>query len=273
VEEPKRRNSIVEESVDLDSIREKFSNGVVHMTDFSDRIESVGHVVSPRESVKNKIERLRLEMEELERQMDGCTEDDLSESKKLMELWSKINKKVKFRGMISLGQLHDSLDDMTIDEGVLPPDITSLETRIRQLEKTLGEFQPDSSIQSQINQLQRHISLLSSDSAQLDQITSTIEQVNQRFEKSIALRRAVEMEVDINEDIKIHELYELAQKTQGIQQELPWILKRMESLNELHLHSAATVSIAEEMDDKLNKMAEDMDKWEKCLVELEKRVR
>lgn len=219
-----------------------------------------------------RLERLKLEMDELLIDLEGERDElEKCEKKELLALWEKLRDNVKQRGKVVLGGLPQEAGHTDIEGSVADPTaIQTLEQRIHRLEQVIGvqQLTPDSSLQSQINQLQRHIQLLTDETTQ-QQITRTIEQVNLRFEQSIALRRSVEMEVEIQEDAKIHELYQFLESTKGIQDELPWLIKRLESLNVLHMKTAGSVAIVDEMDARMGAMGADMEQWEKTLEAIE----
>lgn len=271
------RDSIEELHVDLDAVRDKFErSGAVHncCSDFDDRIDhgGKGFKTYGKQPLTVRIDLLKQELDELISEIDE-TNDEKAQSEKdqLIRLFEEAQTKVKQRGKIvlsSLDAVQPEVNESHKNAAVDSSSLVRLEDRISQLEGLIGKTDDSSSLQQQINQLQRHLQLLSNDSM-LQQIMGTVEQVNKRFEQSIALRRNVEMEIEIQEDVKIHELYELVIATKDIQHQLPLLIDRLESLNELHFKTATAVSTVDEMDDKLMTLSKDLDNWEHCLSQLE----
>jgi uncharacterized coiled-coil protein SlyX len=276
-----RRDSIHEEEFDLEQSRHKFERNMIdaHVTDFSARIGKLAsyETYTVNETRQNKLKRLYMELREVEEEIENDNEptDDLL---KLNELYAKITKKTKELKINKLTEASPQLSSIpqSANQGISSKDIGNfqeLETRISEIEKTIGNnFKPASSIQSIINDIFRKFKLLSNDKDELRRIESAIGSVNAKLEKSILTRRSDNGKTEISEDSKISEVYRNFQTFSNYSEELPLIIKRLESLNDLHTRSAHSINIAEELDHNISILKQDFDKWDDSLTKLESKL-
>lgn len=274
----KRRDSITESSLNLEKSRSVFETKMIdaHVTDFSDRIDRLDQTYETyevKETIPNKLSRIRRELEELDDEIDGDVDNE-EEVKALQELFAKLNRKTKDKKLTILKDLGSvESDDIKVSDGVSdvdPVKLVKLDKRINQLEKSIGDEYQDKSIQTMINDLFRKFKLLSNDNDSLNKISSIIDDVNLKFEKSITTRRSIEnVQNEIDEDTKINEIYTKFVKTQDFADDLPFLVKRLESLNEVHLRVANSVNFAESMDQDITTIAKDLESWESSLDNLE----
>jgi len=266
-----------------------------HITDFSDRIDRLDHSYETyeiKETIPNKLSRIRKELEELEDEIDknggGGDGDDEEELNKLQEIFEKLNKKTGYKKINILKKLSangvdgddgdDGDDNADGDDSIISIPKTSIDAykfieideRINKLEKTIGDFQINESFQFKINEIFKKFKLLSNDKELLSQIRDIIDLVNLKFEKSITTRRFQNnVQNDVDEDIKINEIYINFTKMIEFEQDLPFLMKRLESLNEIHLKLGNSVNFIDDMEENLNKMEIDLKQWENSLNELQ----
>lgn len=273
----KRRDSITETNLDLAQCRSVFETKMIdaHVTDFSDRIDRLGQTYETyevKETIPNKLSRIRRELEELEDEIDGDVNNE-DEVKALQDLFARLNKKTKDKKLTVLNDLEkaesDDIKGKTM-EVTDPEKMVKLDKRINQLEKSIGDEHTDKSIQTMINDLFRKFKVLSNDNDSLNKISSIIDEVNLKFEKSITTRRSLDnVQNEIDEDTKINEIYTKFVKTQDFADDLPFLIKRLESLNEVHIRVANSVNFTESMEQDITTIAKDLESWESSLNNLE----
>ncbi|CCH41642.1 putative dynactin subunit 2 [Wickerhamomyces ciferrii] len=285
-EKLERRDSIVEGAVDVDKSMSVFEKKMVdsHVTDFSDRIDRLDHTYETyevKETLANKISRIRKELEELE---DEIEKEDLVNEKeevaKLQEVFQKLNTRTKDKKIVKLDdalQIDSSEPSapLQIQQAIEDPfKIEEYDKRLNKLEKAIGEERMDKSIQTLINDLFRKFKLLSNDEDSLEKIKEIIDQVNHKFEKSITTRRSLDPSIQhvLDEDAKINEIYTKFTQTQEFSNDLPFLIKRLESLNELHLKVNNSVQTVDSMEHDLDKFTKDLESWDENLIKLESKL-
>lgn len=277
-----RRESISDERFDLDKSRSAFETKMIdtHITDFSDRIDRVDHTYETyevKETIPNKLSRIRRELEELEDEIQegNVGENGEDEVKKLQELFENLNRKTKEKKITVLKGLNGVSEDAQGDSKLKsneenPQQVIDLDKRIHQLEKLIGEGVMEKSIQSMINDLFRKFKLLSNDKESLQKISTIIDEVNLKFEKSITTRRSLDhAQNEVSEDTKIIEIYDKFKKAQDFENDLPFIINRLESLNNVHLRLANSVNFTETMEQDIITISRDIENWEQSLSKLE----
>ncbi|CDR39661.1 CYFA0S03e05842g1_1 [Cyberlindnera fabianii] len=287
-EAPKRRDSISEEAFDTGKSIARFEREKVwldpHVTDFSDRVDRVAgyETASDKETMQNMMMRLRSELSQLEDMVESeGTLDQEKELKALQETLSRINLKTKDKKLISpeimtgIPSIDTSASTSQLNQSIVtnPEEVIILDKRLTRLEKLLGtDFAIDKSLQSIVNDLFRKFKLLSNDTDQLGYISRAIDEVNTKFEKSIAMRRAVNIEADVPEETQVHEVYTVFQKTRQVQDDLPFIIKRLETLADLHTRVATSVVSVESLEEQIDTLSKDVDAWETSLGKLETKL-
>ncbi len=249
-----------------------------HVTDFSDRIDRVDQTYETydvKETIPNKLSRIRKELEELEDELDEG-EVDADEVKKLQQLFEKLNSRTRDKKVVVLKDLKSENKDIVIDKFINkedPEQVVELDKRINKLERTIGDELFDNSIQSMVNDLFRKFKLLSNDQDSLHKINSIIDEVNLKFEKSITTRRSLDnIQNEINEETKFNEIYMKFNKAQDFENELPFIIKRLESLNDVHQKLSNSVNFTESMEQDIITMTKDIENWEGSLTKLETKL-
>lgn len=242
-----------------------------HITDFSGRIDKLAsyETYTVRETTLNKLKRLELELQELEEEIDTNGEPT-DEILKLKELYKNINKKTKDLNINSIDIEKESVNDKDVPIIENFEEFKDIESRITHIEKIIGvNFKPDSSIQSTINELFRKFKLLSNDSDELHKINKIIDEINIKLEKALISRH---VNTEVTEESQICSIYRNFENLKDYQEELPLILKRLESLSELHLKANNSVNIIEELDHSIHSMKIDFEKWEDSLDKLDKKL-
>lgn len=276
----KKRDSISEPIFDLDKSRAVFETKMIdaHVTDFSDRIDRVDQTYETydvKETIPNKLSRIRKELEELEDELDEG-EVDADEVKRLQQLFEKLNSRTRDKKVVVLKDLKSENNDIVIDKFINkedPEQVVELDKRINKLERTIGDELFDNSIQSMVNDLFRKFKLLSNDQDSLHKINSIIDEVNLKFEKSITTRRSLDnIQNEISEETKFNEIYMKFNKAQDFENELPFIIKRLESLNDVHQKLSNSVNFTESMEQDIITMSKDIENWEGSLTKLETKL-
>lgn len=196
----------------------------------------------------------------LKREMDELFEE--GQDYELQQKWETLQRGVKRRVDVNMEELSIR------DDGTSVLDISVLEAKVASLEKSIGST--GTSIQSQINKIQRTLQLLQPET--LQHLSQSIDMINEQFTQSIALRRSVALDVPVKGDAKIHELYQTLQILKPMCDELPFLLKRLETLNGLHRSLFGANKLIGEMDARMDAMESDFNRWDDILTKLESNV-
>ncbi|KAH3679951.1 hypothetical protein WICMUC_000694 [Wickerhamomyces mucosus] len=284
-EKNERRDSISNEDFTLASSRLFFENKMINagITDFSDRIDQLAsyETYSIKETVQNRLNRIRKELEEIaiDIQNDEYQDtSDLKEVEKLEELFKDLNQKSKNKKLSRLHIERETADNDSTNSNIQfsnASHLIEIDTKISSLEKTLGNFNnEEESVTSLINKIFTKFKILSNDKETLSKIGSKIDQVNEKFDKSLAIRRGLSVEEKESsvDDFKINEIYKNFVNSENLISELPYLIKRLESLHELQLQSASNSTFLLNLDHNLSAMESDFQKWGESLKDLEQKL-
>lgn len=285
------RSSIIEEDINVGENFKKFSNDFVFnkKTDFSDRIDSIKNntfETKHGETVYNRIDRLRKELIELQNDIneDDDEKSDLEVEKQikdLKELFDGLNLKVKNQRLLKLNVEPEKIENEEVVETVVMHDPTKflkIEDKLSEIEKIIGiDLSLDNklSIEGSINDLYRKIKLISNDSGSIERISTLIDDINLKFEKSIAIRRSIFNSNDeefIKKDEKINEIYNKFNKLKNFENDLPLLINRLESLNDLHFQMNDVLEINKNFNYDFDIMEKNLKSWNESLNGLETQI-
>lgn len=274
---------------DPKEIRINFENKILDniSSDYSGRIDKVevtgfkGTYIE--ETIDQKMARIKRELQEI--QISSKESKYEHNSISLQLLYDQMEKQRN----VSLKQISTSLNinDHLYEHVTLPKlniDYTisnrlmTLENRLTTLEKFLGSDQTNKKpLITIINELHRQVRILTNNESILSNFDKKMKEISENYENSIIGRRAKKDHMleklvieSINvTDTKVEELYKFYNVLKRYSIHLPAIVRRLETLNQVHLHIKETIHTVDLIDNTLNNLQAQADKWDTTLKELD----
>lgn len=255
--------------------------------------------VEINETTEEKLERIRRELDELHDELKkGKTktvEGDLKQVEVLRGVFKNINKEIKEKSLLDINIVQEHIEPIDTakpnqslnDSMVSSSDLLTVNEKIQTLEATLGythPLTPSETVSTKLNAMYSKLQLLANDKEQLESISKQIDDLNEKFQSSLALRRQGLFQtsssqlndpsvLDKMEDKELLQLYKIYENLSPFIDLLPYLLKRLESVHQIHLHSAGAVRFVNDLDEHLTTMENDMKEWESSLKEMEGKIK
>ncbi|CAI5759728.1 unnamed protein product [Candida verbasci] len=254
------------ESINVGESKSKFSKtDIVNDTfDFSGNIiNSRGYYISELdETTDDKLARIERELEEI-----GQANDRSPKAMHLKEILNQMRKSehqervVITRDTIELApHLQPSSRDLKA--------IVELDDKINKLERIVGD---KTSIQLQINDLDRKFSLIDNPEFNFDIIKDEIKSMTKNMEKLHINKKIFNInddEIKKNDDKKIDEIYKNISVLEMSKENIETISTRLKSLTILYNEMENNINLSNNIDELISTIKTDLTKWDESIVNL-----